>query len=164
MRFIALVVTLILAFSSLPVSASTEGADLVLIEKSKRLLTLKRGDKQLAQYTVALGGTPVGPKRCIGDSKTPEGTYRIIGRNSKSAFYRSLKLSYPTKEDRENAKRLGCSPGGDIMIHGLPNGRGWIGAAHRQMDWTLGCIAVTNSEIDEIWKFVADGTAVQIKP
>ena len=148
----------------LPNLVLAEHVDLVLIEKAERRLTLMNGEKKIAEYSVALGGSPVGPKRCQGDSKTPEGTYKIQSRNDKSSYHRSLKVSYPNETDRLNAKNLGCSPGGDIMIHGLPNGKGFIGAAHRLHDWTLGCIAVTDSEIEEIWRLVTNGTVVKIVP
>jgi len=147
-----------------PNFTKAQTADLIVIEKSARKLTLTSSGKQLAAYSVALGGTPFGPKQCRGDGKTPEGEYRIIGRNSRSAFHRSLKISYPNARDRRKAAFLRCDPGGDIMIHGLPNGRGWIGAAHRSSDWTLGCIALTDSEIDEIWKLVPNGANVRIIP
>lgn len=156
-----LLVVVSLAFSS---AAIAEKADLVLIKKSERLLILKKGKDELRRYSVALGGNPVGPKKCQGDEKTPEGDYVIVSRNSKSSFYKSLKVSYPSEVDKKKARQLGCNPGGDIMIHGLPNGRGDLGASHRLVDWTLGCIAVTNSEIDEIWKLVSDGTSVKILP
>jgi murein L,D-transpeptidase YafK len=136
----------------------------VLIEKAKRSLTLMSGTRQLAQYSVALGGEPVGAKNCQGDNKTPEGLYKIASRNVHSAYHRSLKISYPNEKDRKNAQGLECPPGGDIMIHGLPNGSGWVGSAHRLKDWTLGCIAVTDSEIEEIWRLVPDGTLVKIVP
>lgn len=156
--------TLFLLALCLPSIAAAEKVDLVLIEKAQRRLTLLSGSREIAKYSVALGGAPIGHKQCEGDSKTPEGDYRISGRNVKSAFYRSLRISYPNGQDRQNAARLGCTPGGDIMIHGLPNGQGDIGAGHRSVDWTLGCIAVTNSEIEEIWKQVPDGTRVRILP
>jgi murein L,D-transpeptidase YafK len=113
---------------------------------------------------VALGGDPVGPKTRLGDHKTPEGLYAIVGRNDKSEFHRSLRLSYPNEKDRSRARKQKVSPGGDIMIHGLPNGYGAVGAAHALHDWTDGCIAVTNQEIEEIWAAVPDGTPVQINP
>jgi murein L,D-transpeptidase YafK len=141
-----------------------ERPDRILIEKAERRLTLLRGDRALKVYRVALGGSPAGDKQCQGDNRTPEGVYRISGRNPHSAYHRSLRISYPDAKDRAEAKRRGCSPGGDIYIHGLPNGRGAIGGAHRLRDWTLGCIAVTDPEIEEIWRLVPDGTAVEIRP
>jgi murein L,D-transpeptidase YafK len=115
-------------------------------------------------YDVALGEEPVGPKEREGDGRTPEGLYVIDGRNPQSRYHRSLRISYPGPEDAARAAKLGVSPGGDIMIHGLQNGLGWIGALHRTHDWTRGCIAVTNDEIEEIWDLVPDGTPIEIRP
>ena len=139
-------------------------ADRVIVRKKERTLTLMQGDKVLKVYKIALGGDPVGPKRMEGDHKTPEGTYILDRRNSKSKFYRSIHISYPSEEDRERALKSGVSPGGDVMVHGLPNGFGWLGATHRVRDWTDGCIAVTDQEMDEIWSAVADGTPIEIRP
>ena len=137
-------------------------ADKIVIRKSERKLELYSGAKLLKSYVVSLGSQPIGSKSCEGDGKTPEGKYRIVSRNSKSAFHRSLRISYPDDQDRARAAKLKCSPGGDIMIHGLPNGYGWIGTGHRAKDWTAGCIAVTDAEIEEIWNAAADGTVVEI--
>lgn len=139
-------------------------ADRIVVVKSVRTMTLFRQGKVLKTYRVALGPQPVGPKTRQGDGKTPEGVYEISGRNEHSQFHRSLRISYPNAADRERAKKLGVNPGGDIFIHGLPPQWAWLGAAHRQKDWTLGCIAVTNSEIDEIWASVPIGTPVEIRP
>lgn len=139
-------------------------ADKIVIRKSERKLELLSGEKVLKTYRVSLGPHATGPKSCEGDGKTPEGMYRIVSRNSKSAFHKSLRISYPEDRDRSRAAKLKCSPGGDIMIHGLPNGYGWIGGGHLAKDWTAGCIAVTDAEIEEIWNAVADGTKVEILP
>lgn len=139
-------------------------ADQIVVRKAKRELLLLREGKPLRRYKIALGRTPVGPKRRQGDGKTPEGDYTIVGRNNRSSYYRSLRISYPSAEDILRARRAGVSPGGDIMIHGLPNGLGKLGAAHRERDWTEGCIAVTNEEIEEIWRLVPDGTPIRIEP
>ena len=104
------------------------------------------------------------PKTYKGDNRTPEGFYTIDGRNPGSHYHRSIHVSYPNAQDRARAKKLGKDPGGDIFIHGLPNGQGWIGKAHVLHDWTLGCIAVTDEEIEEIWKLVPNGTVVEIRP
>ena len=141
-----------------------EVADRVVVHKSKREMLLYRGDAVLRSYRVALGRNPAGAKQQQGDGRTPEGAYVIAGRNPKSKFHLSLRISYPSSADRERARRNGVDPGGDIMIHGLPNGRGDLGAAHRATDWTEGCIAVTDEEIEEIWRLVADGTPVEIYP
>ena len=149
---------------AIPRLALSESADLILIEKAKRQLTLMKDGVAIAHYRISLGGSPVGPKRCEGDQKTPEGEYEILARNIDSKFHKSLKISYPSGVDRKNAAKLHCSPGGDIMIHGLPNGQGWLGASHHLVDWTIGCVAVTNSEIDEIWEKASTGTRVRIVP
>ncbi len=139
-------------------------ADEVIVMKKERTLALMSGGKVLKVYKIALGGNPVGPKQREGDHKTPEGTYVLDRRNAKSKYYRSIHISYPNEEDRERARKLGVSPGGDVMVHGLPNGFGWLGATHRVHDWTDGCIAVTDQEMDEIWSAVPDGTPIEIKP
>lgn len=136
----------------------------MLVEKAARRLTLVRDGSAVKSYQIALGLEPVGDKVRQGDNRTPEGVFRIDRRNAKSSFYRSLHISYPDAAHRARARRLGASPGGDIMIHGLPNGLGWLGSLHRKTDWTAGCIAVTNQEIDEIWRAVPDGTPVEIRP
>ncbi len=153
------------AFVSL-VGASRDGeqADHILIVKSTRTMTLTRGNKVLKTYKVALGTVAVGPKQKQGDHKTPEGDYVIDAKNSHSQFHLALHISYPKAEDRERAKKMGVSPGGDIMIHGLAPQFAFLGALHRQTDWTDGCVAVTNPEIEEIWKLVPVGTTVEIRP
>lgn len=143
---------------------SAKQADRIVIEKSKRTMTLMSGSTVLKTYKVALGGQPVGAEQRVGDHKTPEGLYIVDQKKAASQFHRALHISYPNARDEENARKLGVSPGGDIEIHGLGAKYGWVGAAHRQMDWTDGCIAVTNEEIDEIWPLVAVGTPVEIKP
>ncbi len=139
-------------------------ADSIIVHKSARTMELMHAGQVMKTYKVALGGEPVGPKTRQGDHRTPEGVYVIDGRNARSQFHRSLRISYPNAADRERAHKLGVSPGGDIFIHGLPNGYGLIGAAHRARDWTDGCIAVTDSEIEEIWKLVNNGTPLEIHP
>lgn len=139
-------------------------ADSIIILKKDHLLELMAGGRVIRTYKVALGTGGLAAKDRQGDRRTPEGRYVIDSRNEHSAYYKSLHISYPNTEDRRRAARLGVSPGGDIMIHGLPNGKGWIGAGHRLYDWTLGCIAVTDEEMDEIWKMVPVGTPVEIRP
>lgn len=139
-------------------------ADLVVVDKSARTLTLFRAGRELREYRIALGPSSEGHKRQEGDGRTPEGRYVIDWRNAKSAFHRSLHISYPNARDRADARRRGVDPGGAIMIHGLPNGMGWLGAEHVARDWTLGCIAVTSEEIEEIWRVVRDGTPIEIGP
>jgi murein L,D-transpeptidase YafK len=139
-------------------------ADRVVVLKADRTMTLYRGEQALKTYKIALGRNPVGPKEQEGDGRTPEGVYAIDGRNPQSAFHRSLHVSYPNADDRRRAERLHVRPGGAIMIHGLPNGYGALGAAHRLHDWTDGCIAVTDDEIEEIWRMVPNGARVEIRP
>lgn len=139
-------------------------ADHILIVKSSHTMTLLREGKVLKTYKVALGSDPVGAKTREGDGKTPEGEYRIDAKNERSQFHLALRISYPNAADRERAKKLGVNPGGDIFIHGLPPEWAWLGAAHRAKDWTAGCVAVSNAEIEEIWKMVPVGTPVEIRP
>jgi murein L,D-transpeptidase YafK len=139
-------------------------ADRVIVLKKQRTLELLSHGEVIKTYKVALGGDPVGPKTRQGDQKTPEGIYVLDFRNAHSQFYKSIHISYPNEHDRTAARLQGVSPGGDGFLHGLPNGYGAIGSAHRLRDWTDGCIAVTNEEIDEIWKAVLDGTQIEIKP
>jgi len=138
--------------------------DKILIEKKERRLTLISKGKVLKTYKIALGGDPYGPKERQGDKKTPEGSYIIDSRNKNSPYHLSLHISYPNEKDKKRAKELGVSPGGDIMIHGIKNGFGWIDRFHTQFDWTEGCIAVTDEEIEEIDRLVPDGAAVEIRP
>ncbi|SPQ00478.1 ErfK/YbiS/YcfS/YnhG family protein [Candidatus Sulfobium mesophilum] len=139
-------------------------ADKILIEKKERRLTLISKGKALKTYKIALGGNPNGPKERQGDNKTPEGTYVIDSKNNGSRYHRSLHISYPNEKDKKRAKELGVSPGGDIMIHGTKNGFSWTDDFHTDIDWTKGCIAVTDQEIEEIYKLVPNGTAVEIRP
>ena len=138
--------------------------DRILIEKNARRLMLISQGEVLKSYNIALGGNPIGPKERKGDNKTPEGTYVIDGRNKGSRFHLSLHISYPNERDKNRAKELGVSPGGDIMIHGIKNGFSWVGDAHTAVDWTKGCIAVTDEEIEEISKLAPNGTIVEIRP
>lgn len=143
---------------------STLRADRVLVLKKEHTLQLLNHGKVIKTYKVALGGDPVGPKTRQGDHKTPEGAYVLDSRNPHSQFYKSIHISYPSARDRAAARKIGISPGGDVYVHGLPNGYGSIGAAHRLRDWTDGCIAVTDEEIDEIWAAVPNGTPIEIRP
>jgi murein L,D-transpeptidase YafK len=140
-----------------------ERADLVRIEKGARRLTLLRDGRELVSFDVSLGSNPLGHKQREGDGRTPEGRYTIDFANRRSGYHLSLRISYPDHADRANAARRDEPPGSDIMIHGIRNGFGWLGAWHRFFDWTNGCIAVTNAEIEEIWRRVPVGTAVEIK-
>ena len=143
---------------------AAERANLIVVEKSARRMTLLRDGQVLKTYDVALGSAPSGHKQQEGDGRTPEGGYAIDFKNARSRFHLALRISYPNGQDRAAAQRRGVSPGGDIMIHGLPNGLGWLAGLHLWRDWTDGCVAVTDRQIDEIWPLVDIGTAVEIRP
>jgi murein L,D-transpeptidase YafK len=138
-------------------------ADRILVVKSTHTMTLYAGGKELKAYHVWIGRGPGKAKQQQGDNETPEGRYTIVGRNPHSAAYRSLRISYPNPEDRARARKLHVDPGGDIMIHGLPPGNDWIKPGQQLPDWTYGCIAVTDSEMDELWKLVPIGTPIEIR-
>jgi murein L,D-transpeptidase YafK len=139
-------------------------ADRVLVLKHQHTLRLLRGGRVLKEYKVALGGSPVGPKTQQGDHKTPEGVYVLDSRNPRSQYYKSLHISYPKPEQKAAARKRGVSPGGDVFVHGLPHAYRAIGAAHRLHDWTNGCIAVTDEEMDELWLAIPVGTPIEIRP
>lgn len=136
----------------------------IIIEKSKRLMHVYHNDESIVTFRIALGKSPTGQKMCAGDKRTPEGIYTIIEHKKVSQYYRALKISYPSETDKQRAKKQGCNPGGDIMIHGLENGFSWVGRTHRTIDWTNGCIAITNKEMDILYNMVKDGSTVEIKP
>jgi murein L,D-transpeptidase YafK len=148
---------------SVAIAAPLRHVDRIIVHKKEHTLELMHAGRVIKSYKIALGRQP-GRKQQQGDLRTPEGVYVIDSRNAKSSCHRSLHISYPNAADRERARKLGVPPGGDISIHGLPNGEGYIGAAHRQHDWTFGCIAVTDEEIEEIWKLVDNGTPIEIRP
>lgn len=145
-------------------SFAQEKADFVLVEKSKNLLTLFKSQKVIGTYHVVFGGNPVGHKQQEGDNKTPEGRYMLDSKNANSAYYKSIHISYPNSKDIANAKAKGVSPGGAIMIHGQKNGFGWAAAATQKTNWTLGCIALTNEDMEVIWKSVNVPIPIEIKP
>ena len=138
--------------------------DRIVVEKSARKLSVFRDGNRIKTYRIALGRRPLGAKQEEGDMKTPEGIYKIDSRNPQSSFHLALHVSYPSDEDDKRAAARGVSPGYDIMIHGIQNGRGWIGAFHRWSDWTAGCIAVTDEEIEELSRITPDGTTIEIRP
>jgi len=139
-------------------------ADLVILKKSSRRLYLMKEGKILRQYKVDLGGNPKGHKQQEGDNRTPEGHYLLDWRNPESRYHLSLHVSYPNTEDNLQAKKRGVSAGSNIMIHGQPNNLGWAVKLLRRRDWTEGCIAVQNAEIEEIWKMVGENTPIDIVP
>src|SRR6202140_2990612 len=138
--------------------------DRLVVYKSERKLVLLTQGKEIRTYKVALGSEPVGPKTRHGDHRTPEGVYTLDSRNPNSHFYKAFHISYPNPKDIATAKKLGVSPGGDIMLHGLPKEYAWVGKAHTLHDWTDGCVAVRNEEMDELWKLVPVGTPIEIRP
>jgi murein L,D-transpeptidase YafK len=139
-------------------------ADYVLVEKSLKHLTLFNDERPIKTYDVALGRNPKGPKLTEGDLRTPEGRYIIDSRNPDSKYHLSLHISYPNEVDLQITEIAGVSPGGNITIHGTGEEYAWMGDFHDVVDWTNGCIAVTNEEIEEIWKLVPDGTRIEIIP
>ena len=141
-----------------------EKADRVVVVKHERRLYLMRGRRVLRSYRVALGRYPKGHKISEGDARTPEGRYTLDYKLVDSAFHRAIHISYPNANDLQRAQTLGVSPGGQIMIHGLPNEKTVHDVGHPSLDWTQGCIAVTNREIEEIWASVEEGTPIEIIP
>ena len=139
-------------------------ADVIEVFKAQRRLDLKREGTVLKSYRVALGFAPVGHKQQEGDGRTPEGNYEIDGRNPRSAFHLSLRVSYPDAQDQSRAAAAGVPPGGDIFIHGQPNGLRKFFTGHPWKDWTVGCVAVRDREIREIWSLVPTGARVVIRP
>ena len=144
--------------------AQTPSVDLVVVEKQQHLMQLFDHGKLVKSYQVALGRGGPGPKTLEGDNKVPEGVYQITGRLPRSAFHLALHIGYPTEAQRLAATQAHVDPGGDVMIHGIRKGFGWIGSLHRRLDWTRGCVAVTDAEIEEIWRLVPDGATIDIRP
>jgi murein L,D-transpeptidase YafK len=148
----------------LTTSAVAQPADFVLVKKSEAKLYLFAHGQEIASFHIALGPNPAGHKQRQGDGRTPEGRYSLDARNEHSAYYKSLHVSYPSALDRQRAQRDGVSPGGDIMIHGQPNGWEKYEAATQSRNWTLGCIALTNEDMDVVWRSVPLGTPIRIDP
>ena len=160
------ILSVALAWANWPTQRLRAGAkaDFVVVKKSARVLELHAERTLIKSYAVSLGSNPSGPKRAEGDGRTPEGTYVLDYRKPDSSFHRALHISYPSAVDTAEATTSGVKPGGLIMVHGLPNGLGFLGRFHRYFDWTDGCVAVTNREIEEIWAAVADGTQIKVEP
>lgn len=157
---------LVLVLASL---ASTEAgvfpvADEVLVEKAQRKLHLIQDGQPFRTYDIALGIRPVGDKQQEGDFRTPEGRYTLDARNPNSEFFLSIHVSYPNAQDRREAQELGVEPGGAIMIHGQPNEPTNSEVYYRTQDWTNGCIAVSNSDMIDIWLMTGDNTPIEIRP
>lgn len=158
---------LMLLFLAACASAPPPDIGKVVIAKSDRLLILVGPDGlPIKTYPIALGPEPVGPKMWEGDGRTPEGLYTISTRNPQSAYHLSLKVNYPNTADRMRATVMGVPPGGDIFIHGVPNRVGyWEGRGYRHKpNWTLGCIALSNRDIEELYRWIPDDTPVLILP
>ena len=161
---------IVLLACSIDLAAACCGVDLVVVDKSDRELRLMSsggdaGEKTvLMRFPVAFGGDPVGHKRREGDGRTPEGRYSLDWRNEDSAFYRSIYVSYPNEADRAAAAERGEDPGGMIMLHGQRNGFGWLAWLTQRFDWTEGCIALTNDDMDAVWRNVPNGTPILIQP
>lgn len=156
-------VALLLILAALP-AAGSESATRVVLIKHTRTLSLYHGDHLLGSYRVALGSHPNGAKQQQGDGRTPEGRYLLDRKNARSAFYKAIHVSYPDAADRARARRRGVDPGGDIMIHGQKTGLGWAASMTQHLDWTRGCIAVSNADMDRIWSMVPAGTPILISP
>jgi murein L,D-transpeptidase YafK len=144
-------------------SQQQRASKVLVLKTEHRLLLLDEGNNAMRTYAIAIGRGGVEPKQRQGDHKSPEGVYVIDRHKGDSRFHRALHVSYPNDADRERARKAGIDAGGDIMIHGIQNGLGWLGPLHRAVDWTDGCIAVTDAEIEEIYSAVPDGTPVEIR-
>ncbi|MDA1076148.1 MAG: L,D-transpeptidase family protein [Proteobacteria bacterium] len=150
----------LLSLTTLESSPTNPAVDSVLVVKSERKMYLLANGSTVNEYAVVFGRNPVGHKQQEGDGRTPEGRYTLDFKNADSAFYKSIKISYPDAEDTARAEKQGVSPGGLIMIHGQKNGSDWA----RNYDWTDGCIAVTNAEMDELWQLLEEGFPIEIRP
>jgi murein L,D-transpeptidase YafK len=166
-RILAFLTVMALVIIQVPLrnaSAAISPVELVVVYKSQQLMQLLKGNEVVRSYQVALGRNPLGHKQKAGDCRTPEGTYCIDRHKKHSRFYKALHISYPNRQDLAAARNHDRSPGGDIMIHGLPKGFEDLADSHFMRNWTKGCIAVNNAEMDEIWQLIADGTPIVIKP
>ena len=163
---VLMIFTIFISSGSLFPASSTKKKskiDRIVVIKHRRQLIVYSKGIPLKTYRIALGKQPLGKKRFEGDMKTPEGTYYIDSKNPNSQYHKNLGISYPNREDQANARNHGRSAGGQIKIHGLKNGREFWGRLHRLFDWTRGCIAVTNEEIDELYQTVPIGTLIEIR-
>jgi murein L,D-transpeptidase YafK len=152
---------LCLLLSIQPVLA-IEKADRVVAEKSKQLLLLYKQNKLIASYRASFG-RKMGAKQQLGDSKTPEGHYILDAKTQQTQFYKAIHISYPNAQDKENARKLGVNPGGDIMIHGQKNGYAYLAPKLQLFNWTQGCIALSNEDMDKVWDAIDPGTPIDIK-
>lgn len=146
------------------VSFALEKADMVLVVKSESKLYLKKNGKILKAYNVSFGADPKGHKQRQGDERTPEGRYILDYKKADSDFYKAIHISYPNEQDKQRARKAGVDPGGSIMIHGQKNGWGWLSWMIQRFDWTNGCIALSDRQMEEIWQAVDVGTPIEIRP
>jgi len=160
MGYIVFILALIVSTSGF---ARSGEIGLVLVDKSEKKMYLISEGKRVKEYDVVFGANPIGHKQQEGDERTPEGKYILDYKKENSSFYKAIHISYPNKEDKDRAKKNGVNPGGLIMIHGQKNGFGWLSWLMQWFNWTDGCIAVTNSEMEEIWELVKEGTPIEIK-
>jgi murein L,D-transpeptidase YafK len=144
--------------------AVPDHADYVLVDKSERKLYLFKAGRVLREFDVSLGLVPNGPKQREGDFRTPEGKYRLDMRNANSDYFLSIRVSYPDDSDRARARAQGVDPGGQIMIHGWPNEPRYDLRRYESTDWTDGCIAVSNSDMVDIWLLTRESTPIEIRP
>jgi len=158
-----LLIVLLLMFQT-AFAEDTQKADTVLVIKSEKRLYLLNKGVPFASLSVTFGGQPKGHKQSRGDQRTPEGHYRLDYKNVNSQFYKSIHISYPNAEDRAEARKLGLSPGGDIMVHGQANGWEWAAPIVQLLSWTDGCIALSNKDMDQVWVAVDPGTPIEIRP
>lgn len=155
---------LLLGMTACLCCAADGHADLVLVKKAERKMYLLAGGSIIREYRISLGANPIGHKRRSGDERTPEGVYLLDYKNPDSDFYKSIHISYPNDQDRAEAALAGVDPGGQIVIHGQREDPDWPARVRQLFDWTDGCIAVTDPEMDEIWKLVREGTRIEIRP
>ncbi|MGD9078667.1 MAG: L,D-transpeptidase family protein [Desulfobacterales bacterium] len=161
---VKIVATTIVMLLYLGTAHSEQTADMVVVEKSKSRLYLMREGETLASFRVAFGSNPKGHKQEQGDGRTPEGRYILDYKNSGSAYYKSIHISYPNAKDRKEARKRGVDPGGDIMIHGQKNGYGRLSILVQRFNWTNGCIALSDRDMDAVWNAVEPGTPIEIRP
>lgn len=154
---------LLLSISLIISTQALASVDLVKVDKSERIMYLMDGEKIVKEYMISLGRNPKGHKQQEGDQRTPEGSYTLDYKKEDSSFYRAMHVSYPNKSDRNNAKDKGIDPGGFIMVHGQRNWLGGLAFITQNFDWTNGCIAITNDEMDEFMSLVSVGTEIQIE-
>ena len=164
MKLPAILLLLLGPLFTLTAHSHDDMADKVLVDKSERRLYLMQGESVLREYPIALGLAPRGHKEREGDFRTPEGDYLLTRRLTRSEFFLAIQISYPNDIDEASAQRLGVDPGGRIMIHGQPNRPKKPDSYYETFDWTDGCIAVSNSDMVDLWRLVADATPIDIRP